>query len=428
MKWVKAILHYRLGALARASLKTMGVFGIRLVTQVALLFLLASFLGPAEFGEYAAIAALAILFGTLSSVGIGFLVLSDTAKDDHKSRESYQKALPVILLSSGALMPLYLLIAALVIRSSAGVPVLLMIAASELLVMPLVMVQAQRLQGQGRVAQGQILLALPLIARLALLAIMAATFPDSGLPAFAAIHLITALLALAIGSMVAGALAARKTGLTLPDTASLRRGLPYALMRMASSGPGEADKIIAPRLLGASDAGSYALASRGLAVATLPVIAFLLAAQPRIMSLSKHDPERIWSLVAILLAGSLAYGLTIGLLFYTVAPLVFFLIVGSEFSGIADILRLLAFVAPLLTLRVGLGGFLVAFELPRARTVIEALGTVVLITIALAAAPALSADGFVLAIAVSEGLMVAAFSVTVLLWRKRTVRECDAAN
>lgn len=56
------MLRYRPGPIARSTLWTLAVFGLRLVVQVSMLFLLARYLGPAAYGEFAAVAALAAAY------------------------------------------------------------------------------------------------------------------------------------------------------------------------------------------------------------------------------------------------------------------------------------------------------------------------------------------------------------------------------
>ena len=423
MKWADGILRYRPGALARGSLHTMGVFGIRLVTQVALLFLLARYLGAADFGDYAAIAALAILLGAVSTLGVGFLVLIDTSKDAEHGLESYKKVLPLTLISACLLLPLYLLLSLFVIKTSTGSTVLVFIGLSELIAMPLLMVQAKRLQGLGRAAHGQLLLTVPLVARLLLLGIFANLLPDGGLLVFSFIHVTTSFLALGLGNILAGNGLLGGVVWASPDFRRVQKGLPYALMRLASLGPGEVDKTIAPRLLGSTEAGSYAMATRGVAVATLPIIALMHAVQPRILALSTKKHPAAGKLIAIVLVGTLAYGITISGLFYTVAPPVFLYLLGPEFAAAADILTLLALIAPLIALRVATGGLLIAFEMPWQRTIIEATGTMILLTIAVLSAPALSVVGFVLAIGVSETIMVLGFSATMVLHQTKMAKH-----
>lgn len=419
MKPAEVILSYRPGALARASMHTIGLFGIRLVTQIILLFLLARYLGPSAFGEYAAIAAFAVLLGAISSLGIGFLVLIDTAHSPKTGLQTYKKALPITLLSACLLLPLYLIISHSVIKTSAATYILMMIGLSELIAIPLITVQAQRCQGLGCVGQGQLLLIAPLVSRLLLLTILTGLVPDGGLLYFAGIHLTTSLLSLGVGIVLVGTFQLNLINATAIDLPTVRKSVPYAFMRLASLGPGEIDKTIAPRLIGSTEAGAYAMATRGLAVATLPIIALMLVVQPRILSTAPPHQDKIRILTITVLTGSLLYGVAIGMLFYNIAPSIFFFLLGDAFSVTLDILRLLALVAPLLTFRVALGGLLVAYEMPKTRTIVEATGTVTLLVIAMLVVPAMSVVGFVLAIGVSEAIMVLAFSGTLLLQQER---------
>ena len=79
-------IAYRPDPIAYSSMQTLAIYTLRLVTQVALLFLVARYLGPSQLGESAGNAALAVGLGTLSSFGLGFLVLGESAKSPEREK------------------------------------------------------------------------------------------------------------------------------------------------------------------------------------------------------------------------------------------------------------------------------------------------------------------------------------------------------
>ena len=63
------------GAIARSTIRTSFVLGLRLVVQAGTLLLVARMLGPEQYGAFAAIAALAVLMGTFATFGTHFVLL-----------------------------------------------------------------------------------------------------------------------------------------------------------------------------------------------------------------------------------------------------------------------------------------------------------------------------------------------------------------
>ncbi|MGH8403185.1 MAG: lipopolysaccharide biosynthesis protein, partial [Gammaproteobacteria bacterium] len=57
------------GPIARGTIRTGIVLGLRLLVQAGTLLLVARLLGPREYGAFAGVAALAVMLGTLATFG-----------------------------------------------------------------------------------------------------------------------------------------------------------------------------------------------------------------------------------------------------------------------------------------------------------------------------------------------------------------------
>ena len=181
-------LSYRPGPIARSSIQTLVVYGLRLGVQLALLFLVARYLGPSQFGEFAALAALAVGLGTLSSFGLGFLVLGESAKLPARGQELLAQAVPATVLSATLLGPLYFWLCRSVLGSDSSIAVLVLIGLSDLLLVPWLGLVSHRIHGLGQVARSQIIAVLPIGLRLLGIVTCVTLAPGAGLGLYAVVY------------------------------------------------------------------------------------------------------------------------------------------------------------------------------------------------------------------------------------------------
>lgn len=391
--------------LAGTSARTLGVHALRLGVQVALLLALANWLGAADFGEYAALTALGLGLGACASFGLGFRVLAVSARSPEAGRRVLASAIGATLLSAVLLLPLYLVLAVGVLDSAAGAAPLLLIGLSELLLVPLLALLGHRQHGLGRVSLSQFVLWLPMVLRLAGLGLLVAAGRPPSLEHYAPVHGAGALLALGavwLGSRPPGG---RLPWPARPRLAVLRSGLPYAAMNFTAGAPTEIDKALALRLLGAGETGLYALGARGLAVVTLPVMALVQAALPRLLGAPAAGNAASVALARWTVALALTYGLLAAVLLHLVlAPLLHWAL-APGFAGIGPLVGHLALAAPFMSLRVAAGALLFAAGRPGLRSALEGGGSVLLAVLALLLAPALGWAGLVWAVIAAEAFM-----------------------
>ena len=411
-------LGYRPGPIARSSMQTLVVYGLRLGFQLALLFLVARYLGPSQFGEFAGIAALAVGLGTLSSFGLGFLVLGESAKLPERGGALLAQAVPATLLSAVVLGPLYFWLCRAVLGSDASTPVLVLIGLSDLLLVPWLGLISHRMHGLGQVARSQLIAVIPMGLRLVGLVACVILAPGAGLEIYAIVYAGGALAGLLLSLSLARETAAGFLHPGRPGCATLREGTRYAVMNFMAINPGELDKALALRLLGAGDTGLYALASRGMAVVTLPVVAMVLSAQPRIFREADPKTGPNDHLIGILLAVSFGYGLAAAGLLHFAAPPVLELALGSQYEDIGQVVAVIAFIAPFMSLRFATGGILLALGRPIWRASIESAALFILIGLALVLAPRHDMLGLIWAVLGSEAAM-ALMGCGVLFFHRR---------
>lgn len=393
------------GALGRSSLKTAVMLGLRVMTQAGTLVLLTRLLGPSQYGNYTAVAALAVVLGTLPSLGSGYVLLARGSKDAQATADIWRYTWPLTLVLGLALLGLYLAFApALVPPNSLSMTMLFWIGASELILAPYSLLFSFALQSQERVPLSQLVQWIPLALRL-LAAAMCFSFEESArLSTFVALQFIAALIGVATSWLIARRHVRFHWRPRLASAQELRTGSTYALMFLVTSNPSELDKMAAARLVGPFEAGIYASSSRAMSAMVMPVVAMLLAAQPRLFR-HAHDPNtqnRALIRTIALLAGG--WGLFSSVLLMLCAPLLprFF---GHEYEAAAALAYWLALIPAPLSLRVAAGSVLVALGRPLERVGFELGGLVFLLLGMLAMGRHFGPQGLIAAVTISEILM-----------------------
>ena len=191
-------------------------------------------------------------------------------------------------------------------------------------------------------------------------------------------------------------------------------------MNFTAINPSELDKALALRLAGASETGLYALASRAMSVVTLPVVAMLLSAQPRIFRDSENAGEKAGRLIGFLIIVAFVYGVAVALLLRFVAPSLLELVFGDRYIGIAEIVEAIALIAPFMCVRFA-AGWRHPFALgrPWARTGIESLALALMVLLTLLLAPGYGIMGIIWAVLSSEAFMACGGCLMLLLWGSR---------
>lgn len=370
-----------------------------------MLILLTRLLAPGIYGNLTAVAALAISLGFLPSLGAGYVLLARAAHDTDAIADVWRYAWPLTLVLGMLLLCLYIGATGLISdRELVPLNVILWIGASELLLTPVTALLSFSLQARERVPLSQFVNWLPLGFRLLALFPCFVFASEARLEAYATLQFIASLLGLAIGLLVTRKYVDINW---LPRRATIREiktGASYAAMQLIATNPTELDKAMAVRAIGAYDAGIYSATSRVMGAVVTPVVAMLLASQPRLFR-HAHEPTRSGNKLIVLIALlALAWGSISGLAMAILSPLLP-LIFGSAYSDTASLLPWVAIVAPFLSLRLAAGTVLVALGHPLERIGFELGGVVILATGMILLPPLLGLHGFVLSVILAEATM-----------------------
>lgn len=394
------------GPIARATIRTSFVLGLRLIVQAGTLLLVARMLGPADYGAFAAIAALAVLMGTFATFGTHLVLLAEISKKPDQRQPVLAYAVPTTLISGSVLFLLYLA-AGQFWLANASVPLQVMacIGLAETLLLPLYLLPATEELALEKTARSQLLVIFPLALRMAVAGIVMLLAPAQPLVLFAWLYLATALLALVCMKVYKHDAWLQPKHWKLPNRAQLKHSVGYATLSLTAAGPSELDKMLAVKLLPLGVSGLYAAASRVIGAATLPVTALLLSALPRLFRQAGEQSAQSQRLNRWIYLSVLIYGMALAGLLWFAAPAVQWLF-GSQYHGMGDMLRWLCIAVPGLVLRLTVASILMTQDKPWLRAGFEVFGMATLAIAAFALYPMFGSKGMALALAASEWGMV----------------------
>lgn len=392
------------GPIARATVRTTGVLVARLLVQAGTLLVLARLFGSAQYGTFASLAALAIFLGALAPFGTQLTLVREISRDPHQRQAVLPAAIGTTLLVGAALLFLYLVISFMLLDARPmDAPAVLCIGIAELLAQPLLVISAMERLANGKIARSQMLRVLPLPLQLLTAAALWWTGVADALSLYAVGHLAATLVALYISLMLLAEPWPAPRLWRLLDRRHWKDHAGFALLSISASGPTELDKALAARLLPLGAAGIYSAASRIAGALVVPISSMMMAALPRLFRES-GDSQRGSALLPLIFGSGLAYGLLAAGALWVLAPLVEPLF-GHSFTGLANTIRWFSLAIPSFCLRLTAVNVLMSMGNPWLRVGIEATGTVLMASCAIALTPSGATHGMIFAIAASETVM-----------------------
>lgn len=411
-----------MGPIAKATIRTSFVLVFRLFFQAGTLLLVARMLGPEQFGVFTGVAALAILMGTFSNFGTHLVLLGEVSKDCRRRDEVLAYAVPTTLMAGGVLFLLYLIVCSLIFpHAGFSILVIACVGITEILLLPLLVFPVMNYLAIEKTASSQMLMILPLASRMLAAVCAALIIPENPLSLFVSLYMLMALLSLIALNMYSKSSWLLAKCWRFSSVKEMRRSVGYAALAFTAVSPGELDKVLAAKVLPLDASGLYATASRVINAATLPVIALLLSAMPRLFRGSEECSVKSVRLMSAIFISVFIYGLLLSGLLWVASPALEWLF-GNQYAGIAEVITLFCLVIPGLVLRIAAGSILMTMDKPWVRASVEVLGVLALLILAMGFFQDLGAKSMVLAVAVSEwGMAVIGLGLSVYF---RTKNKC----
>ncbi len=371
---------------------------------MAYLVLVARLLGAEMYGVFSGSVALAASLSPLVGLGFGLVLVMAVSRTRAAFPEYWARALVALMATAPFMAVAMLLLAPYLLPVQGQWAVIVLIAAAELIAMPIVTTCSQIFQAHeqlGRTIYNHVQMN---VARLAVVAGLT-IFGCGSLLEFAWGYFGATMLAAAISfwqvCRAFGWPAWRLGGIT----GEALEGMAFSLSVVANSAHGELDKTLLLRLDTAEATGNYSLATRVVSAATTPLIAYVLAAVPRLFRDGERGVAAAAGLARRLLPPILLYGVLAAVGIILCAPILPW-IFGADFSAT---LPLIIWLAPLPFL---IGTSQLALNVlsssgrQRTRVLIEGVSLVANVALNLALIPAWGAKGAVAAMLTSQTLLV----------------------
>lgn len=403
-----------MGPITKSTICTSFVLGLRLLVQAGTLLLVARMLGPDEFSIFAGITALAVLIGTFSTFGTHLVLLGEVSKDRRQREQILRYAVPTTLIIGSLLFFAYITVCLLLFKNiTFPFQVILCIGLTETILLPLFLLSATEELALEKTARSQLLMIFPLGLRTLAAALVMAISTYQPLVIFAWLYLVTAILALGCMKAYKPNAWLKLSQWRLASKQELKHSAGYATLALTAAGPSELDKMLAVKLLPLGVSGLYVAASRLIGAATLPVIALLISAMPRLFRDTSQDPKHSKYLINWIFIVVFFYGLILANLLWLTAPLLE-LLFGEQYQGMANILVWLCLAVPALALRFTVGNILVTMGKPWLRVGFEVFGMLIIAISAVLFTSTLGIKGMTLALIVSEwGMVIAGLSLII---------------
>lgn len=392
-----------MGPLARSSIASAVILGVRVATQAAMLMLVTRLLGPTLYGQYMAAASLAVVLGLIPNMGSGYVLMARAAREGHGAVETWRYGWPTSIAVGALLCLVFPYLAQLVTHGALSVTDLYLIGVTELLFTPLIQLLGFALQARDRVPMGQLMLWLPLCFR-ATAAAACFFASQSAIRPLVIWQAVAAAMGLAVSVAVVSRCVRLPWKPRRPTSQELRSGAAYAAMHVVAANPGELDKITAPLLVGDHAAGIYSASSRVMGAVVTPMLGVLVASQPRLFRHGSSPTREGTRLIRALAYVSAAWGAISALTMILAAPLLPYLF-GHRFADTADVLPWVALAAPFASLRIAAGTVLVALGKPLQRLRFELIGVIVLACLLAAGAHLSGLRGMAIGLAAAEACM-----------------------
>lgn len=323
----------------------LGANGIQLLAQAAYYLILARRLGAEGYGAFVGALAIVSLVGPFAAMGAGNLLVQGLSRGVDSPRVLWSRAVATAAHWGAGLSLVTVTLGWFAMRGRISFELLVGLAVSDLLLLPLIQVSGQAFQGLerlNRTAQVYVVWSVLKVAAAAMLTLV----PGAGL------RLWTILYPLSTGICALLAVLAVSRELGWPRKAAvftrgeLREGLLFSVGDSARSVYNDIDKAMLARLGSLGATGVYGAAYRMIDIAFAPVRSLLASTYPRFFSRGKTGVDATSSLARRLLPLAGVYSLVAGAAVYMVAPLVP-LVLGQTYVEVVPALRWLA-ILPLL--------------------------------------------------------------------------------
>jgi O-antigen/teichoic acid export membrane protein len=319
---------------------------LRLLIQALYFTAIARSLGPQNYGAFVGVVGLVGILSPFGTLGSGYLLVRNVARDRHQFSENWGRALATTLLSSSVLFGVVLLTSRFLLPSTIPIRLVVFIAASDLFGLSITGLCGQAFQAFERLKWTALINVLVSASRLAPAVILSGLYHSPSALQWGKFYFgSTSIVALAAFLLVVVKLGSPSFSFSR-SSAEAREGLYSSVSQSAQTIYNDIDKAMLARLGTLEATGIYGAAYRLIDVSFAPVMSLLAAAFPNMLRVGTAGITATVRYARPLFLRALGYATFVSIALLAGAGIVPY-ILGGEYRLTVEALRWLA-VLPML--------------------------------------------------------------------------------
>jgi O-antigen/teichoic acid export membrane protein len=343
---LKSLRHLLKSRLARNASWMLVGQGFKVLIQALYFTIMARSLGPQNYGAFVGVVGLVGIVSPFASMGSGYLLIKNVARDEYQFRKNWGSALMTIFLSASILFGVVTLISRFVLPASIPIRLVMMVATADLFGTSIsdncghAFIAFERMKWTAWI--NVLLSALRLVAAI----ILAAVHAHPTASQWGELYLVSTTIVVFLALLLVIVKLGTPTFGLSRSAAEIREGFYFSVTQSAQTIYNDIDKTMLARLSTLEATGIYGAAYRIVEVSFTPVAAVLIAAFPNFFRVGADGISAALRYVKPMIFQALGYAALVALGLWISAGIVP-LILGQEYRLTVEALRWLA-VLPLL--------------------------------------------------------------------------------
>lgn len=413
--------------LFRNSLWFLGGSGVRLVLQAVYFLLIARALGVEQYGAFIGAVSLAALVAPFSSLGTGFILIKNVARDRAKFAHYWGAAMILTVFGGTLLVGLVLLVSLGIWSNSLPLPVLLLVGISDIIFVRIIELSAQAFTAVEVLRKNSELYVVLSVARTVAAAVAITAMHSPTALSWSVLYALSALVALIYSIFTVVRTFGRPDLQLRLSTSEYKEGLYFAVSQASQTVYNDIDKTMLVSFSGLGAAGIYGAAYRIVDVSFAPVGALVYAAFPRFFRYGEDGISGSARFARRLIPYAAGYGAFAAFCLYITSPILPMLL-GKGFAPAAMALKWLSPLVLVKSIHYFLADSLTGAGFQGTRTCVQ-LGVVVInLLLNLWLIPAYSWRGAAWASIASDGALLLGLAAAVSLVRRKSILRCAEAE
>lgn len=403
--------------------------GMRVFVQAGYFVIIARMLGPAQYGSFGAVMALAAILSPYTSVGFGALVIKKTVEDRGNFRWIWGNALVVTIISGLAILAVMGGLSKVCLPSSVPILLVIQVGVADVICNCLIDIASQCFQAVEQMKYTAAIALSPSLARTGFAVYQHVVTPRASAAQWGADYMWATILAAAVGVALVciklGTPQLRLRGLRV----QMKEGIYFSIGLSSQTIYNDIDKTMLARLSTLDAAGIYMTAYRIIDMSFMPVLSLARASYPQFFRAGQKGIQSSYAYAKRLLPRAIGYGAAVAIFLLLSAPIIP-KILGPEYARSVEALRWLSLLPLLKSIHYFLASALTGANYQKSRALVQ-VGIAILNVLAnLWVIPRYSWRGAAWISIVCDGTLVLGLLGTVLLCnvRERANARLDDAE